>query len=1203
MLKKITTVLLLGVATVIPALADSMAPLEAAVKTNNYFMEKYADPTEPTNVKRIRPSNLWTRAVYYEGLMALNDVAPEQRYLDYTDKWAGFHGWTPRNGITTTHADDQCCSQTYLDRYMVLKDTTCMVNVGRNLDHQMNSGRDDYWTWIDAIQMAMPVYSKYYKITGNRRYMDYAINSYKWSRDTCGGGLFNTAEGLWWRDKDYVPPYKEKDGNNCYWSRGNGWVYAALVRVMNDLSPEDPYYQYLLKDFKAMSEALVKCQREDGYWNVSLVSPVTYGGPEMTGTALFLYGMCWGVMHGYLDEAVYRPVIDKAWKALEACVHPNGFLGYNQGTGKDPSAGQPVTFTSMPDFEDYGTGCFLLGATEYYKLLQKERSVSMAWPSVNTEAGPGTRWWWPGSAVDRDNLKWNLENLAGVGIKTVEITPIYGAIGNEKNDIKYLSPEWMQALKDVSEIASDLGMQVDMNNGTGWPFGGPTITEDIAACKAVFADTIVHGKLEEIKKLIPAVQGKDKTRARLQCVKQYPIGDSDDTWRVIALYTAPTMQKVKRAAPGGEGLVVDHFDRDAVARYLARFDSAFAASGAPVPATFFNDSYEVYKANWTPKLLEEFAKRRGYRLEDKFPELLGYIDDGNKVLADYRETLSDLLYENFTKQWADWAHSHGAQVRNQAHGSPANLLDLYAAVDIPEIEGFGLTDFGIKGLRKDPDHVRPNFSDVSMLKYASSAAHVAGKPLVSSETFTWLTEHFRTSLSQMKPDLDLMFTCGVNHAFYHGTCYSPREVAWPGWRFYASIDMSPNNTIWRDAPALNEYIARCQSFLQKGEPDNDFLVYLPIHDLWRKRHKDGVAGLMLSFDIHSMDKKAPEFIKSILKIDSLGWDCDYISDRQLANAILTVDGKIKTQGGTTYKGIVIPSGTTLTPELQQLLAPFEGHIVYGENAREMRRFAKPEDMRSIPGVRTIRRKNLTGHHYFIANLSGEDVNEYVPLAVNFRDAVWYDPMTGAIYKADIDDSKVRLNLKSGESRILVTSPAMLVAPQRLISHRPSTTIDLTDNKWTLSFVESNPNVKKTFKLKKVLPWENLSKQTRVLAGTGVYSTTVNLTPLLSQVRWILNLGDVRESARVYVNGKYVATAWAAPFEVDLGDALQSGDNEIRIEVTNLPANLIADYDRRGIDWRCMKEINVVGLDYKPANYANWDPVPSGLNSTVKLISY
>lgn len=344
--------------------------LQAARKTNDYFMTKYSDPTIPTNVKRIRPSSLWTRAVYYEGLMALYNIDQQQRYLDYTEKWADFHKWTPRNGVKTTDADDQCCSQTYIE-FQQTTGKGSLEPTKENLAKQMESGRVDYWTWIDAIQMAMPVYIKMYAITGNKQYLDYAMKSYAWSRNTCGNGLFNVKEGLWWRDKDYVPPYKEKDGNNCYWSRGNGWVYAALVRCMNVLSPKEKAYKQLKKDFLLMSAGLLKCQHEDGFWHASLVSDVDYPDPEMTGTALFLYGMSWGIQKGLLKEQIYRPACDKAWKALESCVHADGFLGWNQGTGKDPSAGQPVTFTKMPDFEDYGTGCFLLGLTEYYKLLNK----------------------------------------------------------------------------------------------------------------------------------------------------------------------------------------------------------------------------------------------------------------------------------------------------------------------------------------------------------------------------------------------------------------------------------------------------------------------------------------------------------------------------------------------------------------------------------------------------------------------------------------------------------------------------------------------------------------------------------------------------------------------------------------------------------------------------------------------------------------
>lgn len=362
-----------AVAIALPAVAQTATQaevLDAARNANDYFMAKYADPTEPTNVKKIRPSSLWTRAVYYEGLMALYGIDPKNEYIDYTDRWAAFHKWTPRDGTSTRDADNQCCSQTYLDRFVMTGDSAMMRPTMENIRGQMAETKLGYWTWIDAIQMAMPVYAQMYKITGDKAYIDHAMDMYRWSRNECGGGLFNEADGLWWRDADYVPPYKEKDGKQCYWSRGNGWVLAALVRTMDQMKPRGKVYKELKKDFTAMCDALAKCQREDGFWNVSLVSPATYGGKETSGTALFLYGISWGLRKGYLKESQFRPVADKAWKAIATeALHRDGFLGYVQGTGKDPSAGQPVTYDKMPDFEDFGVGCFLLGATEYYKLL------------------------------------------------------------------------------------------------------------------------------------------------------------------------------------------------------------------------------------------------------------------------------------------------------------------------------------------------------------------------------------------------------------------------------------------------------------------------------------------------------------------------------------------------------------------------------------------------------------------------------------------------------------------------------------------------------------------------------------------------------------------------------------------------------------------------------------------------------------------
>lgn len=803
-------------------------------------------------------------------------------------------------------------------------------------------------------------------------------------------------------------------------------------------------------------------------------------------------------------------------------------------------------------------------------LLLSLNAVRAQLPLPTPEARPGLRWWWLGSAVDKPNLAWNMEQYAHAGVGTVEITPIYGVQGNERNDIAYLSPKWMEMLHYTEDEGRRNNIEIDMATGTGWPFGGPWVPLSEAACKATFTDTVVNGK------------------------------------RRVTLHVGRTRQKVKRAAPGGEGWVIDHFDSTAVAHYLAHIDSAFTASGTPFPHTFFNDSYEVYGANWTPRLPEEFLKRRGYNLMDNLDKL---VDGDPQVVSDYRETLAELLLKNFTNQWTAWAHRHGAITRNQAHGSPANLIDCYAGVDIPEIEGFGLTDFGIKGLRTDKGFTRPNFSDLSMLKYAPSAAHITGKKYTSSETFTWLTEHFRTSLSQMKPDLDLMFCAGVNRMFFHGTAYSPKDDPWPGWKFYASVDMSPTNSIWRDAPSLMAYITRCQTYLQWGQPDNDFLVYLPVRDLWR----EDTRRLLMMFDIHSMDKKAPQFIKTILAIDSLGYDCDYISDKYLAGVTVTPDGQLRTAAGTLYKGLVIPPGTTVDSRLQALIAPLQkqGKVICGIDVPALAAAARPEAMKRELGLKMIRRSNPAGHHYFVANLTPRDVAARVPLAVEVGEAVWYNLMDSTFAPACLRGGEVAVRLRSGESRILIVrdrpGDTARSSAEKREATKPGTpdrhraTIDLSSVPWRLSFVEEAPRVGKTFRLNGLRSWEQLSDSARVTMGTGVYETTFKLTGRQASTRWEIDLGDVRESARVYINGRYLGCAWAVPFVLDCRDALKRGRNTLRIEVTNLPANRIADMDRRGVVWRKMKEINVVDINYKKTTYAGWEPLPGGLNSTVKLI--
>jgi rhamnogalacturonyl hydrolase YesR len=308
--------------------------------------------------------------VYYEGLMALYSIDKQKAYYNYAFDWSAKHNWSLRDGIKTRNGDNQACGQTYIDLYLIDKNKSHIDSIKASIDRMMTSDKIDDWHWVDAIQMAMPVFAKLgviYKDTNyfHRMYEMYAFTKYKHGDK----GLFNAAEGLWWRDKDFDPPYKEPNGEDCYWSRGNGWVVAALVRILNTIPKNETNRAEYLADYKAMMAALIPIQRNDGYWNASLHDSTNFGGKELTGSSLFVYGMAWGINNKILDKKTYLPIVTKAWNAMsKESVHANGFLGWVQGTGKEPKESQPVTYEREPDFEDFGLGCFLLAGSEVYKI-------------------------------------------------------------------------------------------------------------------------------------------------------------------------------------------------------------------------------------------------------------------------------------------------------------------------------------------------------------------------------------------------------------------------------------------------------------------------------------------------------------------------------------------------------------------------------------------------------------------------------------------------------------------------------------------------------------------------------------------------------------------------------------------------------------------------------------------------------------------
>ena len=685
--------------------------------------------------------------------------------------------------------------------------------------------------------------------------------------------------------------------------------------------------------------------------------------------------------------------------------------------------------------------------------------------------------------------------------------------------------------------------------------------------------------------------------------------------------------------------MLNPFSQGAITAYTDRFDQALKDLEL-LPRAQYHDSFE-YQCNWCTEMADAFAQRHGYELNDYIQTLFG--DDDNKDRAshikyDYRVTAAE-MHREFIETWAAWARSRGMLTRDQAHGSPANLLDVYAAVDIPETEMFGSPEFPIPGFRHDERFTRPGDSDLRICRVASSAAHVAhppGRQLVSSESCTWMREHWHGTLGQIKLEMDLFFLAGVNHVYYHGSCYSAKDAPWPGWFFYASTKADWRNSIWRDMPALNNYIARCQSVLQAGRPANDVLVYWPIHDLWMDPE-----GLLQPLTVHGkawMDAYRIGDTASLL--DAKGYAFDFVSDRMLKD-ISYKNGELLAPGGT-YKAVLIPRCTYMPAATLKRLSALsdQGAKVIFEDAlptdvpgygglvkrRESFAAAKKNSGKIVitkdavlalndagvnrekltdHGLRYIRRRTEDSYWYFIANHTGNDFNGWLDLAVPFASAILYDPMSGASYalptQGEVRKRRFYVDMAAGESVIIQ-------AAQTRTKAKPYAPIETVGRplalagKWTIAFIEGGPTLPDAYVTDSLACWTNApDERAQAFAGTARYSLRFDLPRDAGADDYVLDLGDVRESARVRINGKSAAMLFALPMCARIGEYLKQGANTIDIEVTNLTANRIRDLDMRKVNWKIMHDANIVTPAYKPFDASKWPLQPSGLLGPVRLI--
>ncbi|PHN03780.1 glycosyl hydrolase [Flavilitoribacter nigricans] len=870
---------------------------------------------------------------------------------------------------------------------------------------------------------------------------------------------------------------------------------------------------------------------------------------------------------------------------------------------------------------------------------------------ITSTTKPWTRWWWMGSAIDQKNIRNTLIAYDKAGLGGVEITPIYGVKGEEANFLDYLSPQWMNMLAYTIATADSLGMQVDMNLGTGWPFGGPQVSPEYAATKLIVDQQQVR-KGEKLKLQIVPQEEKNRGSAQLDHVLAFgddgryvdltnKLKDGVLRWKarktdytLYSVFTGKTRQQVKRAAPGGKGFTLDHYSTAALNSYVQRFDSAFASLGGK-PRAIFNDSYEVYGTDFTPEFFQAFRERRGYDLKPHLKELVSTGDEeiGNRIRSDYRQTLSDLLLTEFNRPWTDWANHRQFKTRLQAHGSPGNLIDLYASADIPECETFGSMPYDIPGLRREAADIRAGDADAVMLKFSSSAAHIAGKPLTSSETFTWLRDHFKTALSQCKPELEDLFLNGVNHIFLHGSTYSPDRAAWPGWKFYASVNFHPNNTIWADVPGLFSYIANCQSLLQLGTPDNEVLLYWPVYDVWDDYLK---GSLFFQFKIHSLDEWLlhTKFYETANRLMGKGYSVDFISDDFISQA--KVENGLLVLPGGTYKSMVIPDSDKMplaTLEKLVALKRAGANIIFAglpesvpgfnryqeQNETLTKLISDNRDQTQVAadpltalnaagiypealvesGLKFIRRSHDGEKIYYLVNHTPRTVDTSIPLAWTTDAVTVHDPLTGrsgrAAIRKDGSTTWVKVNIPSGRSLFLSTGKTA----ERSDWAYYETTGDAVPlaGEWEVNFLEGGPSLPAKTTVTELGSWTEISQDAEYFSGTAQYTLHFD-RPDTAADNWQLDLGDVRESARVWLNDTYLGTAWSVPFTLKTGPLLDK--NKLVIQVTNLAANRVRAKEMRGEEWKIFHEINMVNKDYQPFDATKWDPMPSGLLGKVTI---
>jgi hypothetical protein len=873
------------------------------------------------------------------------------------------------------------------------------------------------------------------------------------------------------------------------------------------------------------------------------------------------------------------------------------------------------------------------------------------------------RWWWFGPAVTKAELQRELEQMKTAGIGGVEIANLYPQALDDPqtgfHNLQYLSDEHIDALRFAAAKARALGMRVDITLGSGWPFGGPHIPITQAAGEMrVEAVAIPSGPLSIATPGLAAgeqwvaafwVPGSGD-RLIFKEAKQIPmpaikngrlqiLSDLNGPYSAVFFISSRTGMTVKRPALGAEGFVLDHYDQGAIQTHLhAVGDRLMEAFAGHPPYAVFSDSLEDYGSNWTGDLLQQFRQRRGYDLAPHLPALIA--DTGPETSAirhDWGKTLTELANEHYLAPLHAWAIRHHTRFRSQTYGIPPVTLSSNQYADLPEGEG------------KATWLMWRQFSDT---RWAASAGHLFGRPVISSETWTWLhSPAFRATPLDMKVEADLHFLQGINQLVGHGWPYSPPTAGEPGWRMYAAGAFNAHNPWWFAMPDLAGYLQRVSFALRQGKPANDVALLLPNDDAWASftiaRESSSSVTTQTGFNTRGEDVSIDESMQKLLgnsviaQILDAGFNLDFI-DADAVDAlgvgypVLILPG-IKRLPPATYRkieqyavhgGIVIatrrlpstaPGLLNAERDSQQIQEISQrlfhdkgalGHFVEDESqvGGIAATYLQPDVIFSpkAPEVGFLHRRLSAGDLYFIANTSNQPLRELAKFRQTAKYAEWWDPFTGRV-SAVANLSKIEVALQPYESRLIFFTNTVIPPEPLRVSGPPAKVIDLSTD-WDLTFNGLN----QTIHMATLHSW-SAEQPFKYYSGQVSYQKAIELpTDLSSEASLVLDFGEgtpvekpdplptfnlraffegpLREAAEVYVNGKRAGVVWHPPYTVELRSFLKAGSNDLRIVVGNSAINSLAGGALP--DYRLLNDR--YGERFVPQGMDHLQPLPSGL---------